>query len=147
LQLQLFGFSKKEQTGRILSQWLGGDTLIHEMLHFFLPAIDGNSCWSEGVVEFLTFWIQDSIEENLARSIREYNQIKDQAYKEHKYGYVIGFKKMNALYEKDQDIMQSISNLILDFNKNTETKKKIYSKFDILEYNPQFRVFFYRAMQ
>jgi len=140
LQLQLFGFPKKDQTFNIL-QRLFGDTLTHEMLHCFIPPVEGNSCWTEGVTEFMTFWFHDTTDENLARTIREYNEITDEDYKRHKHGYVAGFKKMNALYA-DKTVMVSMLKVIRDFNKTPETKRRVYTKSDIIEYDGRFRTFF-----
>jgi len=135
LQMQLFGFPKREQTFRILQRWLG-DTLTHEMLHLFIPSVQGNSCWTEGVVEFMTFWVQGTIRENLVKTMQEYKEITDEAYKQHKYGYVVGFKKMNALYEEDPGVLKVVSKMISD---NT---RKVYTKADILAYDARFRIFF-----
>ena len=34
--------------------------------------------------------------------------------------------------------------IIKDCNKNKSNKKKIYTKSDIIKYNPKFKVFFYK---
>jgi len=141
LTLQLFGFSKREQTFSII-QKLFGYTLTHEMLHVFIPSVQNNSCWSEGVTDFMTFWYTDTISENLTRLTEEYKNITDKEYKQHKYGYVKGFQKMAKLYEEDSSVIKDMKRIIKDFNKNDISKKNTYLKKDIIEYNPRFSIFF-----
>lgn len=141
LTLQLHGFPKKEQTFDIL-QIFFGNILRHEMLHFFIPYVKDNSCWSEGVTDFMTYWYTDTISENLSRLQREYKEITDSDYKAHKYGYITGFKKMNSLYTENKSVINDMKRIIKDFNMNSDSKKKEYSSSDIIEYNPKFKTFF-----
>jgi hypothetical protein len=141
LELQLYGYTKKEQTFEIL-QKLFSITATHEMLHFFIPYVQNNPCWSEGVTDFMTFWFNDTISDNLTRLKREYLEITNKEYKSHKYGYITGFKKMAALYKKDKAIITDIIQMIKDFNKNDNNKKKNYEQSDIISYNAKFKTFF-----
>jgi hypothetical protein len=141
LTLQLFGFSKNEQTISIIEK-LFGYVLTHEMLHFFIPYVQNNSCWSEGVTDFMTFWYTDTISENLFRLKKEYKEITDPSYKQHKFGYLSGFKKMVKLYEDDPSVITDMKRIIKDFNKNDKNRQKIYTHKDIIEYNPKFVGFF-----
>ena len=141
LQIQLFGFSKKEQSFKILNE-LFGNTLLHELLHFFIPPVQDNSCWTEGVTDFMTFWYTHAIEQNLAKAIKEYAEIDDEAYKQHKYGYFTGLKKMARLYFADSSVIDDMRRIITDFNKNLEAKKEVYTAADIVAYNPKFKTFF-----
>ena len=141
LNLQLFGYPKKEQTFELI-QGFFGIMLTHEMFHFFLPSVKNNSCWSEGVTDFMTFWYMDAIEENLLRLQNEYKEIKDPKYKEHKYGYITGFKKMVKLYNEDKTVIDTMKMIIKDFNKNLETKQKKYTSSDIISYDKNFKTFF-----
>jgi hypothetical protein len=75
LDLQLFGCPKQEQTFTLLHSLLD-HTLTHEMLHGFVPFVQGNSCWTEGVVEYLTYWHNGNVAENLARMQEEYTAIR-----------------------------------------------------------------------
>jgi len=141
LNLQLFGYPKKEQTFELM-QGLFENILIHEMLHFFIPSVKNNSCWTEGVTEFMTFWYLDIIDETLLRLENEYKEIKDAKYKEHKYGYLIGFKKMVKLYNEDKTVINIMKKIIKDFNKNSESKQKEYLSSDIISYDKRFKTFF-----
>jgi hypothetical protein len=141
LNLQLFGYPKNKQTFAVIDK-LFGHTLIHEMLHAFIPYLQNKSCWSEGVVEFMTFWYTDTIRENMARLAIEYKNITDQEYKQHKYGYLTGCKKMAALYFADPSVIEDMRRLIRDFNKDLESKKVQWTAADIVAYNPNFRTFF-----
>ena len=141
LNLQLFGFSKSEITFLIIQEMFG-NTLTHEMLHFFIPSINNNSCWSEGVTDFMTFWYSDKIDENLTRLTNEYKHITDKQFKLHKYGYLTGFKKMTKLYKEDSSVITDMKRIIKNFNKNDSNKKKKYTREDIIDYNPKFSIFF-----
>ena len=141
LHLQLFGLPKKEQTFDIL-QLFFGNIVRHEMLHFFIPSVKDNSCWSEGVTDFMTYWYTDTISDNLSRLQREYKEITDSDYKAHKYGYITGFKKMNSLYTENKSVINDMKRIIKDFNMNSDSKKKEYTSSDIIEYNPKFKTFF-----
>lgn len=141
LLVQLFGYDKHEQTFAIIQQ-LFGNILTHEMMHFFIPYIDNNSCWSEGVTDFMTYWYSDTISETMFRLEKEYKQITDPSYKQHKFGYISGFKKMLKLYKKDPTVIDDMLRIIKDFNKNEITKQKTYTRKDIINYNPKFSVFF-----
>jgi len=141
LTIQLFGHRKWEQTFLIIQQ-LFGNILTHEMLHFFIPYIDNKACWSEGVTDFMTFWCSGTISENLFRLKKEYKEITDPSYKQHKFGYLSGFKKMVALYEDDPSVIDDMKRIIKDFNKNDKSRQKTYTEKDIIEYNPKFKVFF-----
>lgn len=141
LHLQLFGLPKKEQTFDILQMFFG-NILRHEMLHFFIPSIKDNSCWSEGVTDFMTYWYTDTISENLSRLQREYKEITDSDYKAHKYGYITGFKKMNSLYTENKSLINDMKRIIKDFNMNSDSKKKEYTSSDIIDYNSKFKTFF-----
>lgn len=140
MRLQLFGYPKKEQTFELMQE-VFGYTLTHEMLHFFIPSVKDNSCWSEGITDFMTFWYTDKIEENLNRLTKKYKNIEDPIYKQHLYGYLSGFKKMTALYTENIGIIDDMKKLIKDFN-NDDAKKKIYTTPDIISYNPKFKTFF-----
>ena len=141
LNLQLFGYHKNDITFSILED-LFGYILTHEMLHFFIPSVKNNSCWSEGVTDFMTFWYNNTINENLIKLTNEYKNITDQIYKKHKYGYITGFKKMDKLYKEDPSVIDDMKHIIKDFNKNDMIKKKEYTQKDIIEYNQKFTIFF-----
>jgi hypothetical protein len=72
----------------------------------------------------MTFWYNNTIDENLIRLTNEYKNITDQTYKKHKYGYITGFKKMAKLYKEEPLIINDMKHLIKDFNKNDMIKKK-----------------------
>ena len=140
LHLQLFGYPKKEQTFDLIQQMFG-DTLTHEMLHFFIPSVKDNSCWSEGVTDFMTFWYSDSIEENLHRVKQQYKHIEDPDYKQHLYGYITGFKKMATLYKESPSVIDDMKRIIKEFNTD-EAKKHDHTASDIIAYNSNFKTFF-----
>ena len=140
LHLQLFGYPKKEQTFDLIQQMFGY-TLTHEMLHFFIPSVKDNSCWSEGVTDFMTFWYSDSIEENLHRVKQHYKHIEDPDYKQHLYGYITGFKKMAALYKESPSVIDDMKRIIKEFNTD-EAKKHDHAASDIIAYNSKFKTFF-----
>ena len=141
LFLQLHGFTREEQTPILFDRFFG-NTITHEMFHFFLPSVKNNSCWSEGVTDFMTFWYMDAIEENLVRLQNEYKEITDAKYKEHKYGYITGFKKMVKLYNEDKTVIDVMKKVIKDFNKSSESKQKEYMSSDIISYDKRFKTFF-----
>jgi hypothetical protein len=117
-----------------------GTTVTHEMLHFFLPYVEGNSCWSEGVTDFVTFWFHDTIDENLKKLKREFKNIADLEYRAHKYGYITGFAKMVKLYKKSPTtVIRDIKRLVRDHH---TTLQKHYTVDDIVAYNPAFKTFF-----
>ena len=113
-------------------------TLRHEMFHFLIPSVKDNSCWTEGVVEFMTNLFRQhgsqkaNLESSLYRLTQTYNETTDIVYKEHLYGYVNGFKKMLKLFNEDPDILDDIR----------DTYKRPYSAADIIAYNPKFKIFF-----
>jgi len=141
LELQLYGYPKNMQTFEILQRFFG-DVIRHEMLHFFIPYIENNSCWSEGVTDFMTYWYNDTIKLKLREHIDEYNSINDKKYKEHKYGYISGFKKMTKLFYKNNLVIRDIIQIIEDFNKNDNNRQQKYTKDDIIAYNGKFKTFF-----
>lgn len=141
LNLQLFGYNKNDITFSILEEFFGY-TLTHEMLHFFIPSVKNNSCWSEGVTDFMTFWYNNTISENLIKLTNEYKNITEPIYKKHKYGYITGFKKMDKLFKEDPSIINDMKHIIKDFNKNDTIKKKEYTEKDIIHYNKKFKIFF-----
>jgi hypothetical protein len=146
LHLQLFGYSKKEQTFDVINQ-LFDYVLRHELLHFFIPSIKNNSCWSEGVTDFMTiFHKKGSTEGNLLEYLVHLNQLykeaDDEEYKQHKYGYLTGYKKMLSLYNEDASVVDDMYKLIKDRHKNNDTYKKEYTPSDIIAYNPKFKTFF-----
>jgi hypothetical protein len=141
LHLQLFGYNKNDITFSILEKFFGY-TLTHEMLHFFIPSVKNNSCWSEGVTDFMTFWYNNTISENLIKLTNEYKNITDPIYKKHKYGYITGFKKMAKLFKEDPSVINDMKHIIKDFNKNDMIKKKEYTEKDIINYNQKFKIFF-----
>ena len=140
LDLQLFGCPKKDQTLTLLQSLLD-HTLTHEMLHGFVPSVQGNSCWTEGVVEYLTYWYHDKVADNLARMEEEYKAITDPRYKKHKYGYLVGARKMSRL-AKDEGVMKDLKRLIWDYNRNEESHLKVYTRQDVVAYNARFATFF-----
>ncbi len=141
LELQLFGCPKKEQTFTLLQSLLD-HTLTHEMLHGFVPFVEGNSCWTEGVVEFLTYWYHGNVQENLAVLEEEYKAITDPAYKQHKYGYLEGVRKMAALCAKDARVLHDVKRLVRECNRNETNHFKVYTRQDVVAYNPGFAAFF-----
>jgi len=141
INLQIFGVPKKMQTFGFLELFFE-NIIIHEMLHFFIPSVKDNSCWTEGVTDFMTFWYLDTIEKNLLRLENEYKEIKDAKYKEHKYGYITGFKKMVKLYNEDKTVIDVMKKVIKDFNKSSESKQKEYMSSDIISYDKRFKTFF-----
>jgi hypothetical protein len=141
LELQLHGYPKKLQTFEILSRFFG-DIVRHEIFHFFIPYIENNSCWSEGVTDFMTYWYNDTIKIKLKEHLDEYNSINDKKYKEHKYGYISGFTKMAKLFYKNNLIIDDMKKIIQDFNKNDNNRQKSYTKDDIILYNNKFKTFF-----
>lgn len=138
LELQLYGYPKKLQTFEILQRFFG-DIVRHEIFHFFIPYIENNSCWSEGVTDFMTFWYNGTINKKLKEYLDEYKLITDKTYKEHKYGYICGFQKMTKLFNNDHLIINDMMRIIQDFNKD---RKKKYTKNDIISYNNKFKIFF-----
>jgi hypothetical protein len=136
LRLQMFGFPKKEQTFDLLNSFFG-NTVTHELFHLFIPSVQDNSCWSEGVTDFMTFWYHNTIFENLSRLQHDYNEITDEKYKAHKYGYITGLKKMVTLYNKDPSIMDDMKKIIKEYDRTKE-----YTAAHIIAYNPKFKTFF-----
>jgi len=140
--LHFFGYPKKEQTFDILN-WFFEKIVTHELFHIFIPDILGNSCWTEGVTEFMMIWYNDIV--NNTNTMREYNlelqhkynEITDETYKAHRYGYITGFKKMAALYTKNPSVIEDIKKSMKerDYRKN-------YTDADIIAYNPKFKTFF-----
>jgi len=143
LELQLYGYPKKLQTFDMLQHFFG-DVVRHELLHFFIPYIENNSCWSEGVTDFMTYWYNNTINIKLIEHLEEYNSIKDKIYKEHKYGYISGFSKMARLFYKNNLVINDMKKIIKDFNKNDKNRQKKYTKDDIILYNKKFKTFFWR---
>jgi len=147
LRLQLFGFPKKDQTFELMQEMFE-HILRHEMFHFLVPSVQDNSCWTEGVVEFMTNLYRQhgsqktNLESSLYRLTQTYNETIDVVYKEHLYGYVNGFKKMLKLFNEDPNILDDIRKIIQDFNKTDDTYKRPYSAADIIAYNPKFKIFF-----
>ena len=146
LNLQLLGFPKKEQTFELMYAMFDY-TLRHEMFHFFLPSVKDNSCWSEGVTDFMThLFRRGSTDANLTNALTEltarYHETTDEYYKAHLYGYVTGFRKMLALFRKDSAYIDDIFLLIRDRNKSDATYKKEYTAEDIIKYNSDFKTFF-----
>jgi len=141
LRLQLHGYPLKEQTFKMLFD-LFEYTLTHEMMHFFIPSVQNNSCWSEGVTDFMTFWFLESMPQNLLVLKYEYANETNLVYKRHRFGYVKGFQRMHALYVMDPTVVQDIIRMIQTFNKNTAAKKKVYAASDIASYNSKFKDFF-----
>jgi len=141
IELQLNGYPKKLQTFDVLSRFFG-DIIRHEIFHFFIPYIKNNSCWSEGVTDFMTYWYNNTIKIKLKERLDEYNSInnkKNKEYKEHKYGYISGFTKMAKLFYKNNLVIDDIKKIIQDFDNN---RQKIYTKDDIILYNNKFKIFF-----
>jgi len=141
LELQLYGYPKKLQTFEILQRFFG-DVVRHEIFHFFIPYVENNSCWTEGVTDFMTFWYNKTIDKKLKEYLDEYKLITNLPYKKHKYGYICGFKKMANLFKKDYLIINNIKKIIKDFNKMPNLRKKKYKKDDIISYNNKFKIFF-----
>lgn len=135
LDLQLFGCPKKEQTFTLLQSLLD-HTLTHEMLHGFVPFVEGNACWTEGVVEFLTYWYYGKVRENLAVLEEEYAAMKDPVYKRHKYGYLEGVRKMARL---ENAVLADVQRLVRDANRNVQ---KVWTRQDVVAYNPKLAAFF-----
>jgi hypothetical protein len=146
LQLQLFGFPKKKQTFELLHYFFG-TIVTHELFHLLIPYVKGNSCWSEGVTDFMTFWYRDTlwhrdtISEHLLRLQHEYNEITNKTYKAHKYGYITGLKKMVKLYNEnptsEKSIIDDMRKIMKEFDRTKE-----YTAADIIAYNPKFKTFF-----
>jgi hypothetical protein len=141
LSLQLHGFTKEEQNEFVIRRFFGL-LITHEMFHFFIPHVEDNSCWSEGVTDFMALWYLDTIQESLLRLQKEYKEIEDAKYKKHKYGYITGLKKMVKLYNEDKTVFDIMKQIIKDFNKNLETKQKKYKSLDIISYDKRFKTFF-----
>jgi hypothetical protein len=141
LQLMLHGYPKKLQTFEVINKFFGS-IVTHEMFHVFIPYIKGNSCWSEGVTDFMTSWYNNNIVETLAQKMDEYKTTKDPIYKAHKYGYLTGFKNMVKIYNEDNSVINTIRKIVKDYHKNDETRNKIYTSLDIISYYPKFKVFF-----
>lgn len=141
LDLQLYGHPKNIQTFEMLQIFFGG-VIRHEIFHFFIPYIKNNSCWSEGVTDFMTYWYNDTIKIKLIEKLDEYASIKDIKYKEHKYGYINGFKKMANLFNNNNLVINDMKKIIQDFNKNDKNRQKKYTKDDIILYNNKFKTFF-----
>jgi hypothetical protein len=145
LHLQLLGVPKKEQTFELMKQ-LFDYTLRHELFHFFIPSIQNNSCWTEGVTDFMTtLHTHGSTEGNLlgflAQMNQRYKEAKDD-YKQHLHGYLAGYKKMLTLFHEDASVVEDVYKLIRARHKNDETYKREYSPSDIIAQNPKFRTFF-----
>ena len=85
----------------------------------------------------MTFWYHDTITENLSRLLHEYNEMTDEKYKAHKYGYITGLKKMVTLYNKDPSVMDDMKKIIKEYDRTKE-----YTATDIIAYNPKFKTFF-----
>lgn len=64
----------------MLQNFFGG-IIRHEIFHFFIPYIENNSCWSEGVTDFMTYWYNDTIKIKLIEKLDEYTFIKDKNIK------------------------------------------------------------------
>lgn len=141
MELQLYGYPKKIQTFELLESFFGC-TVRHEIFHFFIPYIHNNSCWSEGVTDFMTYWYNNTIKIKLIEELYMYNSEKDIKYKEHKYGYVNGFKKMANLFNNNNLVINDMKKIIQDFNKNDKNRQKRYTKDDIISYNNKFKTFF-----
>jgi hypothetical protein len=146
LHLQLLGFPKKEQTFDLMEKMFDY-TLRHEMFHFFLPSVKDNSCWSEGVTDFMTHLFKHgSTNANLTNALTsltvKYRETTDEHYKMHLYGYMTGFKKMLSLYRNDPSCIDDVFLLIQDHCKNDATYKKEYTAADIKAYNSDFKTFF-----
>lgn len=145
LHLQLFGVPKQEQTFELMNQ-LFDYTLRHELFHFFIPSIQHNSCWTEGVTDFMTILhTHGSTEGNLlgflARLTQRYKEAEED-YKQHLYGYITGYKKMLSLFHEDASVVKDVYKLIRDRHKSDDTYKREYSPSDIIAQNPKFRTFF-----
>ena len=141
--LQFFGVPKKEQTFEKLNNFFG-HTVTHEMFHLFIPEVHENSCWSEGVTDFMAFLYVDivnhtaTINGTLSKLQRQYNEITDEKYKAHIYGYITGLKKMVTLYTKDESVFwDDMKKIIKEFDRT-----KTYTAADIIAYNPKFKTFF-----
>jgi len=146
LVLFLFGYPKKEQTFELLNYFFG-TVITHELFHLFIPYVIDNSCWSEGVTDFMTLWYRDTlwhrdtISEHLSKLQHEYNEITDEKYKAHKYGYITGLKKMVKLYYENSTSQISIIDDMKKIMKEFDRTKK-YTAADIIAYNPKFKTFF-----
>jgi hypothetical protein len=49
---------------------------------------------------------------------------------------------MAKLYKDDNRVIEDIKQIVQDFNKNSESKKKAYTELDIISYNDKFKTFF-----
>lgn len=122
-------------------------TIVHELFHLFVPGVWKNSiqngCFSEGFVEFLTYKYNNDLEEGIRSYVKEYNNINDKSYKEHKFMYFYGLTYMNKLYQKDPEKIDIlIKNILFDRNKNKKSYYKTYYPEDIIKYDKKLKKLF-----
>lgn len=118
--------------------------IVHEFFHLFLPHIEGNACWSEGVTDFFAFYFQNclyAIEEATAKVVAV--KTSDPTYYRHKHGYITGSTDMLRLYMKAPDRMDAtLRKVMQDTNATKAATEKRYEQSDILAFDPAFEVFF-----
>lgn len=104
------------------------EVVIHELFHLVVPIVTGNSCWSEGAVEFMTYLYLNEVHEALAEKIREFEESTDKVYKEHKYGYVEGFRVLVDMWKKNpRGIEAKLKAIIRD---HTSSKAHYHRQYD-----------------
>jgi hypothetical protein len=123
-------------------------TIIHELFHLFVPIVFmsksvENGCFTEGFVEFLTYKYNNNLEEGIKLYVKEYNNINNKLYKNHKFMYFYGLTYMNKLYQKDPEKIDIlINNILFDRNKNKKSYYKTYYQEDIIKYDKRLKKLF-----
>jgi hypothetical protein len=121
--------------------------VVHEIFHLFIPGIyykDGseNSCFVEGFVEFLTYKYNNKLS-SIIKEYIEYNKIKNNNYKLHKFPYIFTPNYMYKLYIKNSNKIDNlINNMIYNFNNNYINYYKKYTEKDIIKYDKLFKKLF-----
>jgi hypothetical protein len=141
LDLFLNGIEKPKQTKKVIDELLNY-TATHEMFHFFMPYVHTNSCWSEGVTDFMTFWFRNKLEKEVPLQLKQYNEITDAQYKKHRRGYAMGLNKMFELYKKNPNVIVDIKQMVFDYLSDITSVTRAYSAKDVIKYNPLFKTFF-----
>lgn len=141
LDLFLHGIEKQKQTKTVVDE-LFNYTATHEMFHFFMPYVHNNSCWSEGVTDFMTFWFRNKLEKEVPLSLKNYQEIKEPQYKKHRRGYALGLNKMFELYKKNPSVLGDIKLMVFDYWVDVRSVTRSYSAKDVIQYNPSFKTFF-----
>ena len=61
--------------------------ITHEILHFFVPAVNKNGCWTEGLTDFLAYKYENNLPQ-IINNMNDLSLIKNKTYYEHKYSYI-----------------------------------------------------------